>query len=89
MLSAVWEREHVGEIGSDEGGTVYNLYKATRAGVMEKVSFEPVLKIREGDPWISWESGSGSRGSGQCQGPSRCLLPPLRDRREASWAGAE
>lgn len=67
----------VGEIGSDREGRVYNLYKATRAGITEKLSFEPGLKMRE-------------RGrNGQCQAASRSLLPHLRDRREASLAGAE
>lgn len=53
MRSAVWKREQTGEAGSDEEGTVYNLCEVTRAGIMEKVSFETVLKIRECGPWVS------------------------------------
>lgn len=40
------KENHVGEIGSDGKGSVYNLHAATRAGAMEKVSFEPYLKMR-------------------------------------------
>lgn len=48
MLSG--KEKQVREIGND-GGTI--LYKATRAGIMKKVSFEPDLKeMREEDMWI-------------------------------------
>lgn len=40
------QENHIGEIGSDGEGSVYNLHAATRAGAMEKVSFEPHLKMR-------------------------------------------
>lgn len=82
MLSG--KEKQVREIGND-GGTI--LYKATRAGIMKKVSFEPDLKeMREEGMWISGERVSQAEGrTAGAKALGRSFRTHSRIRRRPVW----